>query len=271
MKNTSTNVISPSDTKEHVIDGYHFKVMSEFTSPQKQEPKKDDSQASTQTQDPVSTESPQNIEADRQVLIEQEAKNAQKILDLMKEKEDIIDKAARAETQLEMKLESQQKEFSANLELAKKEAEQLGYERARTQNELELNELREKFSKSIAKLDEVCANLELFIAKNEKELASAAIEIAQDVIDQELSENSAKIALNLAKKLITELEGAANIELKISPSDYDFVKSNLAENSRLKISLDDAISKGSVVILSDKGNIESDLNNRLDKIKKMAN
>ena len=196
---------------------------------------------------------------------------AQRVLELMKEKEEMIDKAARAETQLTMKLEAQQKEFEAKLELAKKEAEQQGYEKAKTQSESEMGELREKFSKSIAKLDEVCENLEQFIAKNEKELANAAIEIAQDVIEQELSENSAKIALNLAQRLIAELKGASSIELKISPSDYDFVKSNLSENSKLKVSLDDAISKGSVVVLSDKGNIESDLNDRLNKIKKMAN
>ncbi|ECK4573022.1 flagellar assembly protein FliH, partial [Campylobacter coli] len=34
---------------------------------------------------------------------------------------------------------------------------------------------------------------------------------------------------------------------------------------------DDAISKGSVIILSDSGNIESNLNARLIKIKKMVN
>ena len=188
----------------------------------------------------------------------------------MKEKEEIIDKAARAETQLEMKLENQQKEFEAKLELNKKDAEQAGYERAKAESEKELGELRDKFAKSIARLDETSQNLAEFISKNEKELANAAIEIAQDVISQELSDRSAQIALNLAQKLIAELKGAASVELKISPSDYDFVKSKLALNSKVKVSLDDAISKGSVVVLSDKGNIESDLNSRLNKIKQMA-
>ena len=85
-----------------------------------------------------------------------------------------------------------------------------------------------------------------------------------------MSEDEIVNALNLAQKLIAELKGAASVELKISPSDYDFVKSKLALNSKVKVSLDDAISKGSVVVLSDKGNIESDLNSRLNKIKQMA-
>ncbi len=265
MKNT--NLITPQDTKEHIIDGYHFKVMSEFASQQEQKIQK--------VEKPSENLSPENSEnsaqnATNESEIQQET-TQQRIMQLLKEKEEMIDKAARAETQLAMKLENQQKEFESKIELAKKEAEQAGYEKAKTQSESEMGELREKFSKSIAKLDEVCESLEQFIAKNEKELASAAIEIAQDVIEQELSTNSAKIALNLAQRLIAELKGASSIELKISPNDYDFVKSKLSENSKLKITLDDAISKGSVVILSDKGNIESDLNSRLNKIKTMAN
>ena len=267
MKNT--NLITPQDTKDHIIDGYHFKVMSEFASLQEQKIQKDDKPKENSAL--ANGENSDESTSNEQNSAQEPSSTAQRVLELMKEKEEMIDKAARAETQLTMKLEAQQKEFEAKLELAKKEAEQQGYEKAKTQSESEMGELREKFSKSIAKLDEVCENLEQFIAKNEKELANAAIEIAQDVIEQELSGNSAKIALNLAQRLIAELKGASSIELKISPSDYDFVKSNLSENSKLKINLDDAISKGSVVVLSDKGNIESDLNSRLNKIKKMAN
>ncbi len=266
MKNT--NVIPPQDTGEHIIDGYHFKVMSEFAS---NEAKKNEANLTQGGENLANlganlANSGQNLESN-----EQDSAAAQKVVELMKEKEEIIDKAARAETQLEMKLENQQKEFEAKLELAKNEADKAGYERAKAESEKELGELREKFSKAIAKLDEASANLQAFIEKNEKELAHAAIEIAQDVIDKEIDERSGQIALNLAQKLVNELKGAASIELKISPSDYEFVKSQLAPNSKLKVSLDDAISKGSVVVLSDKGNIESDLNARLNKIKKMAN
>lgn len=178
----------------------------------------------------------------------------------------MIDKMAR----LEMQVESQQKEFNSNLENAKEKFTQEGYNQAKAELEQEIDDLKEKFLKSIAKLDEVSQNLESFIEKNEKELSSAAIEIAKEVINKEVEENSAQIALNLAKDLIKELKGAQNIELKVSPSDYDFIKSKLNTRSNLSILLDDAISKGSVVVLSDEGNIESNLNSRLTKIKKMA-
>ena len=120
MKNT--NVISPSDTKEHIIDGYHFKVMSEFASMQEQKNQKEEqAKQANSNSDETQNEAQEN---------EQEStpnSSAQRIVELLKEKEEIIDKAARAETQLEMKLENQQKELEAQLELNKKDAEQAGY------------------------------------------------------------------------------------------------------------------------------------------------
>ncbi|MCW1329649.1 FliH/SctL family protein, partial [Campylobacter jejuni] len=50
--------------------------------------------------------------------------------------------------------------------------------------------------------------------------------------------------------------------------DYEYLKEQFDQNAHIKISLDDAISKGSVIIISDAGNIESNLNSRLTKIKK---
>ncbi|HGF6575122.1 TPA: FliH/SctL family protein, partial [Campylobacter jejuni] len=61
------------------------------------------------------------------------------------------------------------------------------------------------------------------------------------------------------------------IELKVNAEDYEYLKEQFDQNAHIKISLDDAISKGSVVIISDAGNIESNLNSRLTKIKKMVN
>lgn len=133
-----------------------------------------------------------------------------------------------------------------------------------------MSDFKDKYLKSIAKLDNACENLENFIEKNEKELADTAIDIAK-VILKELELNSSKIAYALAKDLIGELKGASAIELKVNAEDYEYLKEQFDQNAHIKISLDDAISKGSVVIISDAGNIESNLNSRLTKIKKMVN
>lgn len=263
----STNVISPQNTKEHIIDNYHFKVMSEFAAMEEQ--KKKEAQKESEEQEMVAENKDETLTPPQEQIQQNPAPQAlqQNIVeDMFKEKEEMIDKIAR----LEMQVENQQKEFNINLETTKEKATQEGYNQAKAEFEKENAELKEKFLKSVAKLDEVSANLDAFIDKNEKELANAAIEIAKEVINKELEENSAQIAFNLAKDLIDELKGAANVELKVSADDYDFIKSKLNTSSKLKISLDDAISKGSVVVLSDEGNIEANLNSRLTKIKKMA-
>lgn len=257
MKNT--NVISSQNAQEHIIDSYHFKVMSEFATIEEKKP-------NTQEQELITNDEEENKEPSEEIQPQVATQQANLVEEMFKEKEEMIDKMAR----LEMQVENQQKEFNTNLENAKEKFTQEGYNQAKIELEQEISDIKEKFLKSIAKLDEVSQNLTNFIEKNEKELSSAAIEIAKEVINKEVEENSAQIALNLAKDLIKELKGAQNIELKVSPSDYDFIKSKLNTRSNLTISLDDAISKGSVVVLSDEGNIESNLNSRLTKIKKMA-
>ncbi|SPV24854.1 Flagellar assembly protein FliH [Campylobacter coli] len=176
---------------------------------------------------------------------------------------------------LQMQIESQENEFNnrlnSELESAKEKFSKEGYEQARAEFEKELNDLRDKYLKSVSKLEEACVNLNAFIEKNEKELADTAIDIAKEVILKELENNSSKIAYALAKDLINELKGAGSIEIKVNSIDYNYLKEHFSENSHIKITLDDAISKGSVIILSDSGNIESNLNARLIKIKKMVN
>lgn len=266
MKNT--NVISPQNTREHIIDSYHFKVMSEFAAIEEQ--KKKEIQKENNEKEPIIEDRDEVVETNEEEKSVDNIFNPSFVEDLLKKTDEMSGNIIK----LQMQIESQENEFNnrlnTELESAKEKYTQEGYNQAKADFEKELVELKDKFLKSIAKLDEVSENLELFINKNEKELANAATEIAKEVINKELEDNSAQIALNLAKDLIDELKGAANIELKVSPNDYDFVKSKLKANSKLKISLDDAISKGSVVVLSDEGNIESNLNSRLTKIKKMA-
>lgn len=264
MKNT--NVITPSQTKDHIIDGYHFRVMSEFAATQ-EKPTQSENLAATENADENLAENLQENEPEK---AEANVANSAIVEDLLKKQEETINSVVR----LQMQLESQKNEFderlNTELEAAKEKFTKEGYDKAKAEFDKEQNELKERFQKSIAKLDESSQNLDAFITKNEKELSHTAIDIAKEVINKEIEENSAQIALNLAKDLIAELKGVASIEIKVSPSDYEFVKNSLKNNSLLKISLDDAISKGSVVVLSDKGNIESNLNDRLTKIKKMV-
>ncbi|ECK1947356.1 flagellar export apparatus, cytoplasmic ATPase complex, FliH component [Campylobacter lari] len=266
-----TNVISPENISAHVVEGYHFKVMSEMSSNEEQ--KQEETQAINQVS-PVQNTTQQAVENQTVETIPQAPQpqiQPDFVEDLLKKTDEMSGNIIK----LQMQIESQEAEFNnrlnAELEHAKEKFTKEGYEQAQKNFESELEALKEKYLKSVEKLENTVQNLNEFLSKNEKELADTAVIIAKEVIAKELEENSSLIALNLAKELMSELKNATKIELKLNPDDFEYVKTHLQEQSNIKFSLDDAINKGSILILSDAGNIESNLNNRLQKIKNMVN
>ncbi|EJA4380458.1 flagellar assembly protein FliH [Campylobacter jejuni] len=270
-----SNVISGGTSDQHVVEGYRFKVISEFdnhTGEKKHTQTPDEENANISLNDEKPVEENQVI-ASTQAVMETQIPTFQPsfVEDLLKKTDEMSSNIIK----LQMQIESQENEFNnrlnSELENAKEKFAKEGYEKAKEEFQKELSDFKDKYLKSIAKLDNACENLENFIEKNEKELADTAIDIAKEVILKELELNSSKIAYALAKDLIGELKGASAIELKVNAEDYEYLKEQFDQNAHIKISLDDAISKGSVVIISDAGNIESNLNSRLAKIKKMVN
>ncbi|EGK7561438.1 flagellar assembly protein FliH [Campylobacter coli] len=271
-----SNVISGGTSDQHVVEGYRFKVISEFDNHTEEKQhhlqisneeniitsSKDENPAN-ESQTPVPSQVVQEVQTP--------AFQPSFVEDLLKKTDEMSSNIIK----LQMQIESQENEFNnrlnSELENAREKFSKEGYEQAKAEFEKELTDLRDKYLKSVSKLEEACTNLNVFIEKNEKELADTAIDIAKEVILKELENNSSKIAYALAKDLINELKGAGSIEIKVNSVDYNYLKEHFSENSHIKITLDDAISKGSVIILSDSGNIESNLNARLIKIKKMVN
>ncbi|MCW1315929.1 flagellar assembly protein FliH [Campylobacter jejuni] len=267
-----SNVISGGASNQHVVEGYRFKVISEFdnhTGEKKHIQTSDEENANISLNDEKPVEENQAI-ASTQAVMETQIPTFQPsfVEDLLKKTDEMSSNIIK----LQMQIESQENEFNnrlnSELENAKEKFIKEGYEKAKEEFQKELSDFKDKYLKSIAKLDNACENLENFIEKNEKELADTAIDIAKEVILKELELNSSKIAYALAKDLIGELKGASAIELKVNAEDYEYLKEQFDQNAHIKISLDDAISKGSVIIISDAGNIESNLNSRLTKIKK---
>ncbi|EAI3823385.1 flagellar assembly protein FliH [Campylobacter coli] len=271
-----SNVISGGTSDQHVVEGYRFKVISEFdnhTEEKQHHPQISNEENTITSSKDENPTSESQTPAPSQVVQEVQTPAFQPsfVEDLLKKTDEMSSNIIK----LQMQIESQESEFNnrlnSELENAREKFSKEGYEQAKAEFEKELNDLRDKYLKSVSKLEEACTNLNVFIEKNEKELADTAIDIAKEVILKELENNSSKIAYALAKDLINELKGAGSIEIKVNSVDYNYLKEHFSENSHIKITLDDAISKGSVIILSDSGNIESNLNARLIKIKKMVN
>ena len=176
---------------------------------------------------------------------------------------------------LQMQIENQESEFAKRLEAeitrAKEDGKNEGIAQTNAANKAKIKELEAKFSASAAKLDEQYAKFDEFLKKSEEELGQTAIKIAKEVIEKEVSSASSQIAHHLANSLIKELSDVKNIEIRVNPEDSDYLKEQFSKNERVKVSADDAISKGGVVIISEGGNIDATMQTRLEKLKMLVN
>ena len=176
---------------------------------------------------------------------------------------------------LQMQIENQESEFAKRLEAeisrAKEDGKNEGIAQTNAANEARINELEARFSTSAAKLEEQYIKFDEFLKKIEEELGQTAIKIAKEVIDKEISTSSNQIAHHLASSLIKELSNVKNIEIRVNPEDSEYIKEQFSKNEHVKISADDAISKGGVVIISDGGNIDATMQTRLEKLKMLVN
>lgn len=172
---------------------------------------------------------------------------------------------------LQMQIERQEQDFNNRLsEEIKRERENahaLGYQKAREEFEQITQETKSRYLKSITNLDGLYKNMEETFAKMESDITATAFEIAKEVIKKEVKEGSAKIAISLSRELLKELKDASKIELKVNPKDLEELKEVYLKDEKIKITSDDSITLGGVVVLSDVGNLDGNLAMRLEKVK----
>ena len=283
-----SSVITSETSPAHFIENYRFKVLgvgeraadsapvlieennlSEELSEQNFAQKGENfiPQASHQTQ----TNSQNHFASQAQNSQMQQGGESSFVEELLKKTDELSSNIIK----LQMQIENQESEFAKRLEAeisrAKEDGKNEGIAQANAANEAKINELEARFSASAAKLDEQYVKFDEFLKKIEEELGQTAIKIAKEVIDKEISTSSNQIAHHLASSLIKELSNVKNIEIRVNPEDSEYIKEQFSKNEHVKISADDAISKGGVVIISDGGNIDATMQTRLEKLKMLVN
>ena len=283
-----SSVITSETSPAHFIENYRFKVLgvgeraadsapvlieennlSEELSEQNFGQKGENfiPQASHQTQ----TNSQNHFASQAQSPQIQQAGESSFVEELLKKTDELSSNIIK----LQMQIENQESEFAKRLESeisrAKEDGKNEGIAQANAANEAKIKELEAKFNASAAKLEEQYVKFDEFLKKIEEELGQTAIKIAKEVIDKEISTSSNQIAHHLASSLIKELSNVKNIEIRVNPKDSEYIKEQFSKNEHVKISADDAISKGGVVIISDGGNIDATMQTRLEKLKMLVN
>jgi len=252
-------VISKDAMQKHNVNKYNFKVIALG----------DSSSKNTQTKDKDTKENPpQEMEVDASALSTSSKDSL--IESLMKKTDEMSSNFIK----LQMKLEAKEEEFTKELQKAKEEAFAQGIEAGKAQAKQEidqqLNQSLELFTKSIQKLDAGAQEFQTALEGIKSELISAALDIAHEVIQVELSENSQKVAQVLSEELIKDLQTASKIMLKVNPKDFTYISEHFATLQNVSVVSDSAVSMGGVVVISDAGNIDAQISKRFQRVKKAA-
>jgi len=259
------SVIPSSRIEKHNVNKYNFKVIAFGGS------KDDEHEAQTQKKDQFTPENnPQKRESD----IDSSALNSSSKDSLIESLMKKTDEMSSNFIKLQMKLEQKEEEFQEELKRAKEEAFAEGMKagKAEAQEHItqELNTKLELFAKSIAKLDKSAQEFSTSLESLKNELVIAALDIAKEVIKVELDKNSEEVARVLSEELIQDLQGASKVTLKVNPKDHSYISEHFAELEHVKVIADSAVSEGGVIVISDAGNIDAQIEKRFQRVKKAA-
>ena len=183
-----------------------------------------------------------------------------------------IDTLSSSLTNMEIRFEKQEKEFEERLSVEKQksflEGKEEGKKELNAQIETELDGLKSQILHSIEKIQVTADEFVKVTTNLEKELVDTAIDIAKEVIQKEVEQNSAKIAYSLASELLKDIKSAMKIKIKVNPVDLDYLKDKFMDNEMLEIIADTAIIKGGIIIESDAGGVDGTIISRFENIKK---
>ena len=253
-------VIQSASLEKHNVNKYNFKVISSTSKSTKKEEKTLSKENHPNARESDKIDSSALSNKSKESLIES----------LMKKTDDMSSNFIK----LQMKLESKEEEHELNLKKAKEEAFAEGMEAGKAKAiedaDISQSDALSLFAASVKKLDLSANDFEVALEKIKANLMNAALDIAQEVVTVEVSENSTKIAEKLSTELIKELQSASKITLKVNPKDHGVISQQVGSLKHIEVISDNAISEGGVVAISDAGNIDSEINKRFEKVKKAA-
>lgn len=175
---------------------------------------------------------------------------------------------------LQMKLEAKDEEHKFELQKAKEdsfaEGVKAGLEQSQTQNSVDVANALEQFGVSVATLQSSAKEFEVALESIKNELITAALDISQEVVGLEVSQNSNQIANTLASELIKELQFASKITLKVNPKNHGYISEKVGTLEHIEILSDSAVSEGGVIAISDVGNMDAQISKRFQRVKKAA-
>jgi len=252
-------VITNESLHAHTVSRYQFKILSALGDENPQE-----------TQEETIHSRPQSDSLVETRLIQEPSTSSKDELieSLLKKADDMSSNVIK----MQMRLEEMQDEHVKAMETLKKSAFDEGFAAGiaheQSQSAGKKDRSEDLFAQSVKSLENAAMEFTTALNSIQKELSVTALEIAKEVIGIETHENSGKIAAKLSHDLVEELKEATKITLRVNPSDHGMVSEKVGSLNYVEIISDRAISPGGVVVISDAGNIDSEIKKRYERLKR---
>lgn len=253
------SIISKNRLESYNVGKYNFKVIALGNSSDEEET------SSLVTQEPVKQKV---TDVDSSAL---SSSSKESLIESLMQK---TDEMSSNFIKLQMKLESKEEEYELSLVKAKEDAFAEGIEagvaKALSDSELQLNSNVEMFADSITKIETSAKEFESALEAIKADLVRAAVDIAHEVVQVELSESSNEIAKVLSDELLNDLQGASKVTLKVNPKNHGSLSQHVGKQEHISIISDSAVSEGGVIVISDAGNIDAQISKRFQRVKRAA-
>lgn len=256
------NIINKEKVEEHSVQKYRFKVIGSNLS---------------DMQDPLHVAEQygddNNLITDVKPIFEEISQVArleeghQFIEELLRKTDEFSSNVIKLQIQIEKQEQDFNEKLSDEVTKERKNGYKEGYQKAKEESEVLVQEMKSRYLKSISALDDLYKTMEGVCAKLEADMSATAFEIAKEVIKKEVKDSSASIAISLSKELLKDIKDATKVELRVNPKDLEELKEVYLKDEKIKVTADDSITFGGVVILSDVGNLDGNLAMRLEKVK----
>jgi len=253
------HVIREDNLEKHNVNKYNFKVISSGN-------KSENENVSTVGEELTPRTKIQDVDSSALSSTSKESL----IESLMQKTDDMSSNFIK----LQMKLEQKEEEYSISLTKAKEEAFAEGIKAgiAKAQEDVSKNasQSMELFSSSVKKLEESANEFKVSLEGIKRELITAALDISKEVIKVEIGVSANEIAKVLSDELLKDLQSASKVTLKVNPNNHGAISEHVGKLEHISVVSDSAISEGGVIVLSDAGNIDSQITKRFERVRRAA-
>jgi flagellar assembly protein FliH len=119
---------------------------------------------------------------------------------------------------------------------------------------------------AIKDLKQYAAFFEQATFQLESKILKTSVSLAQKIIQIEIGENSSAIAKQTINTLMNKVKTASKITIHLNPKDYAVLASELKYESYIDIQEDANVTAGGVVIASDLGNFDGNIEAKVNSL-----